>query len=139
MTGRLRFPAVNRAASLPPTRRSRVSEYLALQFHDPSSITPNYRHCSIQLSSFLIHLICAVFLPVSLLHILLTALHDARSTATQCSSFTQDYEGEPGDVRAGRDYFKKRFAKLAQKAGRNKEREIYIQCVAFLVESGMSC
>ncbi|KAL1667944.1 heterotrimeric G protein alpha subunit 4 [Schizophyllum commune] len=41
-------------------------------------------------------------------------------------NFFPDYEGEPGDVRAGRDYFKKRFAKLAQKAGRNKEREIYI-------------
>lgn len=39
----------------------------------------------------------------------------------------QDYDGEPGDVRAGRDYFKRRFAKLAQKAGRSKEREIYIQ------------
>ncbi|TRM62816.1 heterotrimeric G protein alpha subunit 4 [Schizophyllum amplum] len=41
-------------------------------------------------------------------------------------NFFPDFDGEPGDVRAGRDYFKKRFAKLAQKAGRNKEREIYI-------------
>jgi len=41
-------------------------------------------------------------------------------------TFFPDYEGEPGDVRAGRDYFKRRFAKLAQKAGRSKEREIYI-------------
>jgi len=41
----------------------------------------------------------------------------------------QDFEGEPGDIRAGRDYFKRRFAKLAQKAGRSKEREIYIQYV----------
>ncbi|KAG6828996.1 hypothetical protein H0H92_006068 [Tricholoma furcatifolium] len=38
----------------------------------------------------------------------------------------QDFDGEPGDVRAGREYFKRRFAKLAQKAGRSKEREIYI-------------
>ena len=45
----------------------------------------------------------------------------------------KDYDGEPGDIRAGRDYFKRRFAKLAQKAGRSKEREIYIQCVPRLL------
>jgi hypothetical protein len=38
----------------------------------------------------------------------------------------QDYDGKPGDSDAGRDYFKKRFARLAQKAGRSKEREVYI-------------
>jgi guanine nucleotide-binding protein subunit alpha, other len=32
-------------------------------------------------------------------------------------------------VPAGLDYFKKRFTRLAQKAGRSKEREVYIQCV----------
>ncbi|KAK7461375.1 hypothetical protein VKT23_008552 [Stygiomarasmius scandens] len=37
-----------------------------------------------------------------------------------------DYDGPPNDVKAGRDYFKKRFGKLAQKAERVKEREIYI-------------
>lgn len=41
-------------------------------------------------------------------------------------NFFPDYDGEAGDVKAGRDYFKKRFARLAQKAGRSKEREIYI-------------
>jgi guanine nucleotide-binding protein subunit alpha len=41
-------------------------------------------------------------------------------------NFFPDYDGEPGDIRAGRDYFKKRFSRLAQKAGRSKEREIYI-------------
>ena len=41
----------------------------------------------------------------------------------------KDYDGEPGDIRAGKDYFRRRFTKLAQKAGRAKEREIYIQCV----------
>ena len=40
----------------------------------------------------------------------------------------QDFDGEPNDARAGRDYFRKRFARLAQKANQ-KEREIYIQCV----------
>ncbi|KAF9229787.1 guanine nucleotide binding protein, alpha subunit [Gyrodon lividus] len=41
-------------------------------------------------------------------------------------NFFPDYEGEPGDAKAGRDYFRKRFTRLAQKAGRSKEREIYI-------------
>jgi guanine nucleotide-binding protein subunit alpha len=41
----------------------------------------------------------------------------------------QDFDGEPRDANSGRDYFKKRFARLAQKAGRSKEREIYIQSV----------
>ncbi|KIK99454.1 hypothetical protein PAXRUDRAFT_132053 [Paxillus rubicundulus Ve08.2h10] len=41
-------------------------------------------------------------------------------------SFFPDFEGEPGDAKAGRDYFRKRFTRLAQKAGRSKEREIYI-------------
>ena len=43
-------------------------------------------------------------------------------------SIFQDYEGESGDAQAGCEYFKKRFARLAQKANA-KEREIYIQCV----------
>lgn len=41
----------------------------------------------------------------------------------------QDFEGEAGDAKAGRDYFRRRFSRLAQKAGRSKEREIYIQYV----------
>jgi hypothetical protein len=45
----------------------------------------------------------------------------------------QDFDGEPQDANAGREYFKKRFARLAHKAGRSKEREIYIQSVVFLV------
>jgi hypothetical protein len=49
--------------------------------------------------------------------------------------FLQDYEGAPGDVAAGRDYFKKRFGRLAQKAGRSKEREIYIQFVILFFEN----
>ena len=40
----------------------------------------------------------------------------------------QDYDGEPADAKAGREYFRKRFARLAQKANA-KEREIYIQYV----------
>jgi len=37
-----------------------------------------------------------------------------------------DYEGTPGDYEQGRDYFKKRFIRLSQKAGRPKEREVYV-------------
>ena len=44
------------------------------------------------------------------------------------TSFVQDYDGEAGDAKGGREYFKKRFARLAQKANA-KEREIYIQYV----------
>ena len=46
----------------------------------------------------------------------------------------QDYDGEPGDSRAGRDYFKRRFARLAQKANA-KEREIYIQLVSLILNN----
>lgn len=40
-------------------------------------------------------------------------------------NYFPDYDGEPGDAQSGREYFKKRFARLAQKANQ-KEREIYI-------------
>ncbi|PIL30842.1 hypothetical protein GSI_07010 [Ganoderma sinense ZZ0214-1] len=40
-------------------------------------------------------------------------------------NFFPDYDGEAGDAKGGREYFKKRFARLAQKANA-KEREIYI-------------
>lgn len=40
-------------------------------------------------------------------------------------NYFPDYDGEPGDAVVGCDYFKKRFARLAQKANQ-KEREIYI-------------
>lgn len=41
-------------------------------------------------------------------------------------TFFPDFDGEPQDANSGREYFKKRFARLAQKAGRSKDREIYI-------------
>ncbi|KAJ7735837.1 heterotrimeric G protein alpha subunit 4 [Mycena maculata] len=41
-------------------------------------------------------------------------------------SYFPDFDGEPRSATAGRDYFKRRFGRLAQKAGRAKEREIYI-------------
>lgn len=52
-----------------------------------------------------------------------------RCSSTDIGVFgIQDYDGEPRDARGGREYFKKRFARLAQKANQ-KEREIYIQYV----------
>lgn len=41
----------------------------------------------------------------------------------------KDYDGQPGDALAGRDYFKKRFIRLSAKANRINEREIYTQFV----------
>jgi guanine nucleotide-binding protein subunit alpha len=53
-------------------------------------------------------------------------LFEKKIPHSDIKNFFCDYEGEPRDVRAGREYFKRRFARLAQKAGRSKEREIYI-------------
>ncbi|KAL0950556.1 hypothetical protein HGRIS_007360 [Hohenbuehelia grisea] len=53
-------------------------------------------------------------------------LFERKIPNSDIKNFFPDYDGEPGDVKTGRDYFKRRFAKLAQKAGRSKEREIYI-------------
>ncbi|PPQ84829.1 hypothetical protein CVT25_015123 [Psilocybe cyanescens] len=53
-------------------------------------------------------------------------LFEKKIPSSDIKNFFPDFEGEPGDVRAGREYFKRRFARLAQKAGRSKEREIYI-------------
>ncbi|KAG8220199.1 guanine nucleotide binding protein, alpha subunit [Butyriboletus roseoflavus] len=60
-------------------------------------------------------------------------LFKKKITHSDIKNFFPDYEGEPGDAKAGRDYFRKRFARLAQKAGRSKEREIYVQCVRMRV------
>jgi len=53
-------------------------------------------------------------------------LFQAKIMHSDIKTFFPDFDGEPRDINAGRDYFKKRFARLAQKAGRSKEREIYI-------------
>ncbi|PPQ65606.1 hypothetical protein CVT24_011815 [Panaeolus cyanescens] len=53
-------------------------------------------------------------------------LFEKKVPTSDIKNFFPDYEGEPGDVKAGREYFKRRFGRLAQKAGRSKEREIYI-------------
>lgn len=37
-----------------------------------------------------------------------------------------DYDGKPKDVMEGREYFRKRFLRLAQKSSRTREREIYV-------------
>ncbi|KAI0271682.1 heterotrimeric G protein alpha subunit 4 [Gloeopeniophorella convolvens] len=53
-------------------------------------------------------------------------LFQAKIQHSDIKTFFPDFDGEHRDAHAGRDYFKKRFARLAQKAGRSKEREIYI-------------
>ncbi|CAL1696834.1 unnamed protein product [Somion occarium] len=52
-------------------------------------------------------------------------LFEKKIDHSDIKTFFPDYDGEAGDARAGREYFKKRFARLAQKANQ-KEREIYI-------------
>ena len=56
-------------------------------------------------------------------------LFEEKIPHSNIKKFFPDFDGAPGDVFAGRDYFKKWFARLAQKAGRSKERELYIQYV----------
>ncbi|KAF8131748.1 guanine nucleotide-binding protein alpha-2 subunit [Mycena galopus ATCC 62051] len=53
-------------------------------------------------------------------------LFEEKIKTSDIKSFFPDFEGEAGNVVAGRDYFKKRFSRLAHKAGRTKEREIYV-------------
>ncbi|THH31576.1 hypothetical protein EUX98_g2608 [Antrodiella citrinella] len=52
-------------------------------------------------------------------------LFERKIEHSDIKNYFPDYDGEAADARAGRDYFKKRFARLAQKANQ-KEREIYI-------------
>jgi guanine nucleotide-binding protein subunit alpha len=53
-------------------------------------------------------------------------LFERKISTSDIKNFFPDYDGEVGDVKAGREYFKRRFARLSLKAGRAKEREIYI-------------
>ncbi|KIK65888.1 hypothetical protein GYMLUDRAFT_239570 [Collybiopsis luxurians FD-317 M1] len=53
-------------------------------------------------------------------------LFEKKIPHSDIKNFFPDYDGEPGDAKAGREYFKKRFGRLAQKADKTKEREIYI-------------
>jgi len=53
-------------------------------------------------------------------------LFEKKIPNSDIKNFFPDYDGESGDVKAGREYFKKRFGRLAQKADKTKEREIYI-------------
>jgi len=53
-------------------------------------------------------------------------LFDKKVQTSDIKNFFPDFDGSPGDSKAGREYFKRRFGRLAAKAGRSKEREIYI-------------
>ncbi|KAH9927424.1 heterotrimeric G protein alpha subunit 4 [Epithele typhae] len=52
-------------------------------------------------------------------------LFEKKVQHSNIKNFFPDFDGEAGDAKMGREYFKKRFARLAQKANA-KEREIYI-------------
>lgn len=52
-------------------------------------------------------------------------LFEEKVKHSDIKNFFPDYAGESGNAEAGREYFQKRFAKLAQKANAN-QREIYI-------------
>ncbi|KAJ7074547.1 heterotrimeric G protein alpha subunit 4 [Mycena amicta] len=53
-------------------------------------------------------------------------LFQKKIKSSHIKTFFPDFDGEPGNAIVGREYFKKRFSRLAHKAGRAKEREIYI-------------
>ncbi|KAJ7244613.1 heterotrimeric G-protein alpha subunit, GPA2-like protein [Mycena haematopus] len=55
-------------------------------------------------------------------------LFETKIQTSDIKSFFPDFDAPPHDAAAGRDYFKRRFGRLAQKAGRaqEREREIYI-------------
>ncbi|KAG8857418.1 hypothetical protein FRB96_005717 [Tulasnella sp. 330] len=58
-----------------------------------------------------------------------TDLFEQKIKTSNIRTFFPDYEGDQGDAKAGKDYFKRRFLKLSAKSNRQKEREIYTQCV----------
>ncbi|KAF7341825.1 hypothetical protein MSAN_02037700 [Mycena sanguinolenta] len=53
-------------------------------------------------------------------------LFEQKIPTSDLKNFFPDFDGESGNAQVGREYFKKRFGRLAQKAGRAKDREIYI-------------
>ncbi|KAK0479334.1 G-protein alpha subunit-domain-containing protein [Armillaria novae-zelandiae] len=53
-------------------------------------------------------------------------LFEKKIPQSNIKNFFPDFDGEPGDVYAGSDYFKHRFLKLATKADPQNEREIFI-------------
>lgn len=53
-------------------------------------------------------------------------LFEHKIAHSDIKTFFPDFDGVQGDAIAGRDYFKKCFSRLAQKAGRSKERELYV-------------
>ncbi|KAE9388561.1 G-alpha-domain-containing protein [Gymnopus androsaceus JB14] len=53
-------------------------------------------------------------------------LFEKKIPNSDIKSFFPDYDGEPSNVKAGQEYFKKCFGRLAQKADQTKQREIYI-------------
>jgi guanine nucleotide-binding protein subunit alpha, other len=59
-------------------------------------------------------------------------LFSQKITHLDIKNFFPDYKGESGDVATRLDYFKMHFTWLAQKTGRSKECEVYIQYASVL-------
>ncbi|KAF7308116.1 Heterotrimeric G-protein alpha subunit 4 [Mycena kentingensis (nom. inval.)] len=53
-------------------------------------------------------------------------LYEKKIKTSHIRTYFPEYDGEKADAKAGRDYFRKRFKRLGVKAGRAKEREIYV-------------
>lgn len=53
-------------------------------------------------------------------------LFERKLPSSDIRNYFPDYEGDPGDVKAGLEYFMRRFSRLAQKAGKSRDREIYM-------------
>ncbi|KAJ6610197.1 heterotrimeric G protein alpha subunit 4 [Mycena sp. CBHHK59/15] len=53
-------------------------------------------------------------------------LFERKILKSNIKDYFSDYEGEERNIRAGRDYFKKRFTKLTQKQGAETGRQVYI-------------
>ncbi|KAK7457922.1 hypothetical protein VKT23_010269 [Stygiomarasmius scandens] len=52
-------------------------------------------------------------------------LFEQKVSTSNIRDFFPDYDGPSNDAQAGREYFKKRFKKLAEKAGKVQNRDIY--------------
>jgi guanine nucleotide-binding protein subunit alpha len=55
-----------------------------------------------------------------------TDLFEKKVKKSPIKNIFPDYDGEPGSVSQGKDYFRKRFTRLSAKSGRPREREIYV-------------
>ncbi|KAJ7459359.1 G-protein alpha subunit-domain-containing protein [Mycena latifolia] len=63
-------------------------------------------------------------------------LFEKKVLTSDIANFFPDFKGTRGDAVAGHDYFRKRFLRLAQKAGHVNEKDVYIH-TATVTDTGM--